>query len=353
MKSGLRHSRARGISLVEMLVALALVSAILAVGLAAVGQGVRLSLVQPEVADLDQRLRVATLAVRTALELAGAGLPAGENPGALTQRWPAVYPHRRGSEGADPPDAAFTDRFTVVWASPAGVAPGLSAGMLALTSSIGFLLGPPCSPSDVRCGFRTGQLAAVDDRLGSVDIFRVASIAAGVMGHSPAALSKAYSPAEGARVLPLEGRHFRFDPARRQLRVGTGGLTESPLLDDVVAFEVAYEGTSRPPSAPRPPPGVATCLYDEQGDARLPVLGGAVGERVTLPADMLADGPFCGEGAGRYDADLLRVRRVIVRLTVSGPGRRGPNGPRTELDHLTESREVLIDVVPRNLERAS
>ncbi len=339
-----------GFSLAEMLVALALVSAVLAAGLAATGQGLRLSLVQPDVADLDQRLRVAASVLRAALDRAGAGLPAGEQPGTLTQRWPAVYPQRRGSDGADPPDGAFTDRLTIVSALPAGGAPLLSAGMLAPTSPIGFLLDPPCSPSDVRCGFRPGQLAAVDDRFGRVDVFRVASVESGVLGHTPLALSRAYAPADGARVVPIDVRHFRFDPVRRQVRTGSGGFTELPLLDDVVRFEVAYEGESSPPAVPRPPPGVATCLYDEHGARRLPELGGAVGRRVELPIGMLRDGPFCGDGVGRYDADLLRVRRVVIRLTVAGLARGGTGGPRTGLDHLTASREVVVDVTPRNLQ---
>ena len=338
-----------GFSLVEMTVALALVSVVVLAVLVPLDRGLRLSLVQPDVGDLDQRLRVASSAIRTALERAGAGLPAGEDIGALTLRWPAVYPHRRGADDVDAPDSAFTDRFTAISASRSGAAPGLSLQMLTGSAPIGFLTGFPCPAADARCGFRPSDLAALDDMWGRAEVFRVTAAGPGVVEHAPAVLAHAYRPADRARVFPVEVRHFRHDAARRQLRAGSGGATEAPVLDDVLAMEVAYVGTSRPPPGPRPPLGVATCLFDEYGVSRLADLPGGAGGLVALPRAAFADGPFCGEGRARYDADLLRVRRVVVRLRLGWTARRGSAGVRSGLEHVAEQREVVVDVVPRNL----
>lgn len=349
---GWRWRPSQGFSLVEVLVALALVSAVVLAMLVPIEGGLRLTGVQPDVADLDQRLRVASSAIRAVLERAGAGLSAGEQPGALTLRWPAVFPHRRGADAADPPDSAFGDRFTVFSAARDGTAPALSLSMHTAASPVGFLTGFPCPSSDARCGFRPGDVAAVDDALGRADVFRVTTAEAGVVAHQPAVLSRAYTTTERSRVIGLEARHFRFDATRRQLRTGAGGATDAPLLDDVRSVEVRYIGTSRPPPVPRPPLGEASCLFDQHGHARLPDLAGAVGGLVELPLAAFADGPFCGEGAGRYDADLLRVRRIAVRVVVGWVSRAGAGGPRTALDHVSAEREVLVDVVPRNLDVA-
>ncbi len=342
-------ARGPGFSLVEMTVALALVSVVVLAVLVPLDRGLRLSLVQPDVADLDQRLRVASAGMRTALERAGAGLPAGEEPGPLTLRWPAVYPHRRGADDLDAADSAFTDRFTTISAERNGASPALSLPMLTGGAPIGFLTGFPCPAADARCGFRPADLAAMDDRWGRADVFRVSAAGPGVVEHAPAVLSRAYHPADRARVYQVDVRHFRHDADRRQLRAGSGGATEAPLLDDVLGMEVGYVGTSRPPQGPRPPLGVATCLFDEHGASRLGELAGGAGGLVELPVAVFTDGPFCGEGRARYDADLLRVRRVVVRLRLGWTGRRGSGGVRSGLDHVAEQREVVVDVVPRNL----
>lgn len=345
-----RAAPAAGFSLVEMLISLGLLAGVVLAILVPVNGGLRLARLQPDVADLDQRLRVASAAVRATLERAGAGLPAGEGPGAITLRWPAVFPHRRGAEVTDASTSSFADRFTVISAMPAGVAPRLSMPMTSPGSAIGFDNGPPCSPTDARCGLRPGDLAVIDDGLGRADVFRVSAAEAGAVAHVPEWLSRAYHPADGARVLRLDIGHFRYDAVRRQLRAGNGGTSEAPLLDDVLRVDVRYVGTARPPQAPRPPLGVPTCLFDADGTTLLPVLPGAVGGLVELPLAAFGDGPFCGEGAARYDADLLRIRRVIVSMTVGWPGRWGGGGARSGLEHVAETREVVIDVSPRNLD---
>ena len=74
---------------------------------------------------------------------------------------------------------------------------------------------------------------------------------------------------------------------------------------------------------------------------------------------MLTDGPWCPDAAflTRYDADLLRIRTIGIRLRVqvASAELRGPAGvlfrnagTAKSNKHLVPDQEVRIDVVPRN-----
>ena len=92
---------------------------------------------------------------------------------------------------------------------------------------------------------------------------------------------------------------------------------------------------------------------------RLPVLseGPAL---VALEPGAMTDGPWCpnAASAARFDADLLRIRRVRVRLRVQTGSAvfRGPAGPlfvhggsaRSAL-RMVPDVELQFDVTPRNL----
>ena len=76
-----------------------------------------------------------------------------------------------------------------------------------------------------------------------------------------------------------------------------------------------------------------------------------------LPLSLFSDGPWCGEGDNRFDADLLRVRtvRVAVRVQAAHAGLRGigadfavPGTSRSARRALPDY-AVTFDVTPRNL----
>jgi hypothetical protein len=135
------------------------------------------------------------------------------------------------------------------------------------------------------------------------------------------------------------------------LRTGDGLNAEVPLLDDVESVECSYYGTAQPPMEPRPPLGTASCLFDEAGASRLPALPSAGQSWVELPLAMFRDGPFCGSGGMQYDADLLRVRRVVVRVRVRAVRSAwGAGVVSTPLARLGDTREVIIDASIRNLD---
>jgi hypothetical protein len=85
-----------------------------------------------------------------------------------------------------------------------------------------------------------------------------------------------------------------------------------------------------------------------------------LGVTVSLGAEMLTDGPWCPDAsaANRFDADLLRVRRIRVTLRVESAvaSLRGPagvlfrrGGTSRAAERLVPDQEIRFDVTPRNL----
>ena len=79
-----------------------------------------------------------------------------------------------------------------------------------------------------------------------------------------------------------------------------------------------------------------------------------------LDLAVLTDGPWCPNALqpGRYDVDLLRIRRIRVALRVqaASAGLRGPagrlfarGGTATSAARWSPDQEVRFDVTPRNL----
>src|SRR5690349_16763498 len=130
-----------------------------------------------------------------------------------------------------------------------------------------------------------------------------------------------------AVVAEADWHTYYLDTATRQLRHFDGYLTDTPVVDDVVGVDFEYVGSAAPPVLPRPSLGAANCLYEASGAYRgglatLPADGGTL---AILPLDLFRDGPWCGDGENRFDADLLRIRkvRVTLRLQVSNEMMRG------------------------------
>jgi hypothetical protein len=301
----------RGFSLIEATIATGLMLAVTAVvfGLLHPAQGHLLRL--SEAADMQQRLRVAADTLFRELVMAGDGADTGPNAGPLVYVLAPVRPGRR----ADPPGTFRTDAVTLM-----------------------------------RRPAAEGEMSAHSYYLKTSDA------AAGTY----------------------------------QLMRDDGAANDAPVVDNVVGLEFEYFGDREPPImrrapsdptgpwttyGPKPPPPASAlpgwppgenCVFTSDGSplagSRLPVLE-AVGPATALVAlvgALLADGPWCPDAdhPDRFDADLLRIRKVGVRVRVQTGADvlRGPAGvlfthagtAAGAHRHLPD-REVRFEVTPRNL----
>jgi hypothetical protein len=80
---------------------------------------------------------------------------------------------------------------------------------------------------------------------------------------------------------------------------------------------------------------------------------------VALSEEMLTDGPWCPDATfpTRYDADLLRIRKIGVRMRVqvASSELRGPagalfknGGTGMSSGRMVPDQEIRFDIVPRN-----
>lgn len=358
MTRGRRGGSATGFTLIEVLIAAVVGLAALVVIAPLLQFAGASSRTVPATADIDQRLRAAVAFIERTLTRAGEGFAAGPHAGPLAALVPSVFPQRRRVDSSsDPPLTAVRDRITV-WRSDGSLARAtLSTATSTGADPLSLWWAPPCAATIAACRFAADDQALVHDRLGRFAAFRVEAPVGGSIGHAPADLGLVFAIADDPQVARLHATTIAFDAATGQLRAGSGAA-ETPLIDHVVAFEVRYFGDPEPPRVPTPPMGTPTCLFDATGLSLLPTLATDDGPWVELSLALLSDGPTCGSGASAFDADLLRIRRVRVRLRLEAVDERlrgqdpvrFTRPGRARSTAVSADREVVIDVAPRNLQ---
>ena len=331
--------RQGGFSLVELIVAagMGVVIAAMLFDFAATSQ--RTARQEPDIADLNQRVRAAAAALERDLRSAGGTSPHGPI-GTLSSFLPPIQPARTGLIAADGELTAFPDRISILLLPDrAWVAP-LAADVVHPAADIS--IDPDaagCPPGGV-CGFTPGARAAIVDtaRLGAgYDLFSVTHALAG-LGHSAPnpPLSKLYRAATSV-VLPLEQNVYYLDRAERRLMRYDGFRSTLPVVDHVVGLQFAYFADSHPGSVASPPDDAGNCAYGPGDPPRpllMPLPAGTIAE---IPLPRFTDGPFCGVAPNRFDADLLRIRRVRVTLRLQAA------------DAAVRDVEVTFHVSPRNM----
>jgi type II secretory pathway pseudopilin PulG len=278
---------------------------------------------QGDAADQQQRLRVAMAALRHDLTMAGAGPSRGAAGGPLIAVLPPIVPARIGVSNPDPELTARGDRISVVYVPETRAQATLRSAMAAASSPLA-IDGAPVCPPGTACDFAAGDRAIVYDpsaagagheflTIGAVDTARDLLIPS-------APLTRAYGV--GARVALVTVRVFHIDAAGQRLMVYDGDRSDVPLIDRVVGMGVTYLVDPRPDAVP------SLLLSD---------LGGTAPKPVTLA--QLIDGPFTGQAPNRFDADLLRVRRIRIALKLRSESRAG----------AVHDLETSIDVAPPNM----
>jgi hypothetical protein len=347
---------------------------------------------QPEVADMQQRLRIAVGEMSDGLRNAGAGTYRGALSGPISSVLAPLMPYRAGNTLSDPQNGVFfrTDTITVVQVPGDAAESSVATPLATTTSDIAVTTGGGCPPGLPACGFQTGDRVLIFDSGGGFDTFTVTGIGDGnLLQHASNILSKTYP--SGARLveIAMDTFYLRSTPSTDtyDLMHYDGYRTDETLVDNVVALRFDYLGDPSPAAivhdpadpvgpwttyGPKPPmlgvdnpndswPVSENCTFTLAAGRQVPRLAslGAV-SLVSLTQAQLTDGPWCPDGTSpnRFDADLLRVRtvRVTVRVQTGVKALRGTDtalftrpGRGQDTPRLVADQEIRFDVTPRNV----
>lgn len=388
-----------GFTIVEMLVAAAVMMAVTGAVFSLVNPAQGVFHTQPHVADLQQRLRVGVETLARDLSMAGAGVSAGASAGPLSSYFAPILPYRRGDVGDDRRAGVSYRRDTVsILYIPSTSAQTTAAGVMDLGTELVVAARANCGPiaHDRLCGFTEDMRVLLLDPRGAFDTVTVTDVQGYALRvRHGRALSAAYDRDDiVVAEVASHTYYLKTDTSTNtfQLMHYDGYQTDRPVVDNVVKLEFEYFGDPEPPRlipdasmaatdvpratyGPRPP----ALDVDEAGDSwpsgensvfavasgthvpRLAALAVSTTPIRLAPA-MLVDGPWCPDAghAARFDADLLRVRRVgvLVRVQAAAAVMRGAasalftrGGSVTSSERFVPDQEIRIDVTPRNMGR--
>ena len=392
----------RGFTLVELLVSMGIMLGITAAifSLADPARGTYRT--QPEVSDMQQRLRVSTSFLANDLLMAGAGAPSGgQQMGSLMNYFAPIQPIRTGFINPDVGAGVFfrDDAITMFYVPVGAPQTKLTVTMPQPSSELQVERSPSCGneasglpPLSCKAGFQDGMKVIIFDDTGAWDDMTITEVqdSALHMQHNKSIpgneLSKRYGPT--AQLAQVQQRTYYLNAATRQLMYYDGYQREEAVVDNVVDLEFQYFGEPRPPTffrdagnveqttyGPKPPktladsngttwPNGENCIFTRdpggQEASRLPNLAPGSAGLVQLTQAMLTDGPWCPDAAfpTRFDADLFRVRKVgvMLRVQVASADLRGPagalfrnGGTGNSGRSLVPDQEIRFEVTPRNV----
>jgi hypothetical protein len=346
---------------------------------------------QPEVIDMQQRLRIGVDTLTRDLIMAGAGAYSGSQTGSLGAFFAPIQPSRQGylAQYDDGPGTFRADAITIFYVPSTSSQTSISQAMPNASAELKVNPETNCPQGQNLCGFTEGMSVLIYDDTGAYDTMTVTQVqdqAAHLQHNQQGDLSKAYDA--NAKVVQYQDHVYFLDAVTRQLIHYDGYQTATPVLDDVVGLNFEYYGEPAPPVmkdgngltnqdvtyGPKPPKlGVAKGNWPAGENCTIQVIGGIQQPRLTnyavsgpglvqLTAAQLTDGPWCPDAANsnRFDADLFRIRkiRVTLRLQTGNAALRGaivtgPDAlftvPGTGKDNVVPDQQVRFDVSPRNL----
>jgi Tfp pilus assembly protein PilW len=352
---------------------------------------------QPEVSDMQQRLRVATDTLYKDMVMTGGGAYQGTMTGSLGNYFASVQPRRVGSTNEDLPTVFRTDTITLVYVPPtiaqttlADRGPSLNSSEIGVTSNSTLPPSPGCPVGDDLCGFTTGMTVMMYDDSGNYDVFTITNVqdnALHIQHNSDKLTYTDYN--SSTKLVQVSNFVYSLNTTTNQLMFYNGGTgADVPVVDNVVGLSFEYYGDPQPPTwlsstkpvsdttgpwttyGPKPSAlavgGFAAgqnCIFGHDGTSPVPLLPalGVMGSGlVKLTSTQLTDGPWCPNAASenRWDADLLRIRKiaVTVRVQVAAATLRGPAGTLFRKggtskggERYVPDQEIRFEVSPRNL----
>ena len=383
-----------GFTLVEVAVASGLFLLVAAAVLGAFGPVDAALAADSERGDMMQRSRAVFDALQRDLAVAGGGGATARDHGALLSLAPAVFPARLGWRAADPPGTFRAGVVTIVTAAPLpSISTTIAQAMPAASGVVRLNPGPGCPPASASCGIAVEDDVMVGDGRGSFSLYSVVDVVPPFLQLRHNGVDAPFVYPAGSPIVPIVSRTYELRAATasrppRLIRYDGGSGPDAPVVDHVVGLSFEYLGEPDPPRMRRPlsdaggpwttygppPPAADTsavpytagsnCVFAANGSPLatpvMPSLGGASGALVPLTAGELTDGPWCPDAAApnRFDADLLRIRSVLVtlRLESANASLRGPagllftrRGTARAGDRYVPDIELRVRVTPPNL----
>jgi prepilin-type N-terminal cleavage/methylation domain-containing protein len=402
-----------GFTLLEMLVATALIVVVTGGVFQLLNPSYGTFQAQPEVSDMQQRLRVAADTLQKDFVMAGAGTYSGAMVGSLDNYFAPILPHKVGTIAPDAPGTfnanalcpgTCAQAVTIMYVPATMAQTSLRTDMPTPSAELKVNQQAGCPVDDnhaALCGFEQGMRVLIFDPTGAYDIFTVTQVQdeSMMLQHRDDKFTTAYDV--GAWITAIESHTYYLNQnaasGTYELRHYDGWQSDLPVVDNVVDFRVEFLGDPAPPQltidqsgntwttyGPKPPPigtayaksvwgaGENCVFYVDPGTGlqtarpQIQSLGPAGSAPVLMNAAMLTDGPWCPSAQNdkgddmpnRYDADMLRVRqmRVTLRVQVANALLRGPAGPlfrvggrSTGGERFVPDQEVRFEVTPRNL----
>jgi len=263
----------RGYTLVELLVATAVMLMVTSAVMTMLHEGLVRTPVLEDSMDLHQRARIAADAIGADLRAAGNGTSSGP----LSAVLPGVEPRWATAPSASASTNAVTVRYVPPLAARSRLAQPLDPA-----SGVAVLEPGGCPQLTTACGFAVGMRAVVFDPSGQMDGLVVDAIGPGVLVLGAGAGSRSATYPTGSEIAQVVEASYVVDTATRQLRRSEAGGTFA-IADNVEALTFEYFAD------------------------RL----------ATLPIAGFTDGPFRGSGMRMFDADLLGIRAVRATLRLS------------------------------------
>jgi len=360
MSTRRRLSSQSGFSLLELLVSTAIMMVVTGAIFSMVNPSHGTAKSQPEMSDLQQRMRIGSDTLFKELMMSGAGPYFGDRTGSLLQFFAPLMPRRLGLINPDARDVFRNDTITLSYIPNSYSQTTIERAMPPNSAELKVTYPPNCQVPKELCGFEENMTVIIFDNTGHFDTFTITEVqdSAGHLQHRGQQLNYTYDA--GSTITQVVSNTYYRNATTNQLVRYDGANNEVPIVDNVVGLQFEYFGD--PASPTKPDPGVAggaNCLYDAMHNlVPLPTLTADEGSLAKLTGTQLTDGPWCGSGDTEFDADLLRIRkvRVTLRMQASDAALRGTNtllfqnpGRAKQSMAMVPDYLVRFDITPRNL----
>jgi prepilin-type N-terminal cleavage/methylation domain-containing protein len=401
-RAAARTAAEHGFTLIEMLVATAIMVVVTAGVFSLINPAQGTYQAQPQVSDMQQRLRVAVDAIQRDLIMAGAGTYSGSAQGSLGSFFSPILPHTVGTLVPGDPDNPDPTAITIMYVPPTSAQTTLSSPMPNESAELKVKQQAGCPTDDPLCGFnkKPKMRVLIYDATGAYDVFTITQVQGDALHlqHRDDKFTTQYDT--GAYITEMETHTYYLNAEERRLYHYDGYQTNLPVVDNVVGLRFEYFGEAAPAMLRKPvtddkgpwttygpkPPLLATdyssddygpgenCAFQVVAGNHVPRMadwsgGAAGGPLVPISYAELSNGPWCpgmtndngDELPNRFDVDMLRVRkvRVTVRVQVGDEAMRGANPPGQTLfvnpgtaadgSRYISDQEIRFEVAPRNL----